>query len=49
MPDFVERGNDIRDIDEGVKDKFQWRWLEEQDGNDDYFRLYVRKLKEPGM
>lgn len=44
---FVDRCDDIAAIDKDIRDQFQWRWLEEKDGNDDYFRLYVRKLHAP--
>ena len=48
---FVHRNGreNIKQIDSGVKNKFNWSWLEEKDCNDEYLSEYIRKLKEPGI
>ena len=40
--------NTIKNVDEGVKNKFRWNWLEEKDSNGDFLSDYVRKISAPG-
>ena len=45
---FVDRTDDIMELEKDQKNKWQWRWLEDPDSHGDYFSTYVRKLREPG-
>ena len=49
MPDYAERHDNIALIEDKVKNKFKWSWLEEKDHLGDYFSVYVRKLKVAGL
>ena len=49
MPDYAERHDNITLIEDIVKSKFKWSWLEEKDHLVDYFYVYVRKLKFAGL
>lgn len=46
---FVERTANLKEIENGIRNKFRWQWLEEKDSNGDYLSDYVRKLSKPGM
>ena len=46
---IVDRKHDLCDIEKAVKDKFQWRWLEEKDSNGDLGKIllwYPHTVKE---
>ena len=43
---LLDRKDGLCDIERDIKDKFQWRWLEEKETNGD-FLTYVRKLRLP--
>ena len=40
--------SDIKEIDRGVKNKFNWNWLEEKDSNDMFLSEWVRKVDAAG-
>ncbi|KAJ8017743.1 hypothetical protein HOLleu_44630 [Holothuria leucospilota] len=42
-----ETGDRLDEVEKGVKDKFQWRWLEEKEDNEDFFSTYIRKINQP--
>ena len=44
---FVDRTDDISELEKDQKNKWLWRWLEDPDSHGDYFSTYVRKLREP--
>ena len=43
--EFVTKQDDIKKIEEGVKNKWRWEWVE----NDDLLRQYIKKIKLPGQ
>ena len=43
---FVDRTDDISELEKDQKNKWQWRWLEDPDSHGDYFSTYVCKLRE---
>ena len=46
---FLERTADLKAVENGIKNKFRWQWLEEKDCNGDYLSDFVRKLSKPGL
>lgn len=46
---FIGRKDDLTAIEKGVRNKFNWEWLEVKDCNDDFLSDYVRKKVEPGL
>ena len=49
--EFVSRDGreNVKEIDKGIRNKFQWSWMDERDTFEDFLSDYFRKLKEPGM
>ena len=45
---FVDRCDDLAAIEHGIKNKFNWKWLEEKDKVGVFLSDYIRKTKEPG-
>lgn len=45
----IDRKSDLKAIENGLRNKFRWDWLEEKDSNGDYLSKYVRKLNKPGV
>ena len=43
--DFAAPNDDIKKIDNGIKNKWRWEWVE----NDDSLRQYIKKIKLPGQ
>lgn len=48
VPTFVDRKADIKTIDQKVKNKFRWNWLEEKDEHGDFLSDYIRKTSGAG-
>ena len=50
MSEIIEREEVgcVRDLEEGVKNKWRWSWLEIKDENGDYLSEYIRKIRQPG-
>ena len=46
---IVDRSADLKTIEEGVKNKFRWTWLEEKDCLGDFLSDYVRKTDQAGI
>ena len=44
----VERGSDIKKIDCGIKNKFQWKWIENKDQSGTFLSDYFRKIDVAG-
>ena len=44
MMSVVNRDDNVKEIDKPVKNRFQWSWLEEKDGNGDFYSEYIRSL-----
>ena len=44
----VERGSDIKKIDFGIKNKFQWKWIENKDNSRTFLSDYFRKIDVAG-
>ena len=44
----VDRKMNVKEIDKGVKNKFNWKWLESKDGNGDFLSSYIRKINVAG-
>ena len=44
----VQRGADIKKIDDGIKNKFQWKWLENRDNSGTFLSDYFRKIDVAG-
>ena len=45
---FVDRTDDLSELEKDQKNKWQWRWLEQKDSHSDYYSTYIRKFREPG-
>ena len=45
---FISRDG-RENVDRGICNRFQWRWMDEKDTLEDFLSEYFRKLKEPGM
>jgi hypothetical protein len=48
MKNVLSRSANIKEVDRGVKNEFNWKWLEETDENGDFLSDYVRKINQPG-
>ncbi|XP_041465527.1 uncharacterized protein LOC121416126 isoform X2 [Lytechinus variegatus] len=49
MSEIIEREEGcVRDLEEGVKNKWRWSWLEIKDENGDYLSEYIRKIRQSG-
>nr|XP_054772041.1 LOW QUALITY PROTEIN: laminin subunit alpha-2-like [Lytechinus pictus] len=44
----VERGTNIKQIDSGIKNKFQWKWLENKDNSGMFLSDYFREIDLAG-
>ena len=45
----VDRNADIKKIDSGIKNRWNWKWLEVRDSNGIFLSDYIRKLDLPGF
>ena len=43
---FVERTANLKAIENGIRNKFRWQWLEEKDCNGDYLSDYENKVNK---
>ena len=46
--DVHRESSNIKVIDNGIKNKFQWKWLENKDTNGNYLSDYFRKINVAG-
>ena len=44
----VDRTARITEIDKGIKNRWNWKWMEEKDSNGVFLSDYVRKINKPG-
>ena len=45
---YVTEGTCVKEKEKGVRNKWRWVWLNESDSTGKPFRLWLRKLDEPG-
>ena len=45
----VDRTANISAIDKGVRNKWNWQWLEERDADGHFLSEYIRKVDKPGF
>lgn len=45
---IIERSDDLKSLEKGVKNKWVWKWTEDKDENGDFVSEYCRKIKEAG-
>ncbi|KAL1250518.1 hypothetical protein QQF64_018314 [Cirrhinus molitorella] len=48
MAMFMKPGEDIKDIDNGIKNKWSWAWIEDVGSNGKLFGNWCQKLRQPG-
>lgn len=44
----VQRGSDMKRIDSGIKNRFQWKWLENKNNSGTFLSDYFRKIEIAG-
>ncbi|KAJ8043861.1 hypothetical protein HOLleu_11149 [Holothuria leucospilota] len=45
----VTREANVKEIDKSVRDKWNWKWLEEKDRDGYFLSDYIRKIDRPGL
>ena len=45
----LQRTDDLKALEVNIKNKWNWSWLEERDGNGDFLSEYIRKVNQPGI
>ncbi len=46
---ILERSDDVKAVEQGVKNKWKWAWLELKDSSQDYLSEYIRKVDKAGQ
>jgi len=49
MNKVLERTDDLEALERKIKNKWNWSWMEQKDGNGDFMSEYIRKINQPGM
>ena len=44
----LQRTDDVKEVERNIRNKWNWSWLEEKDGNGDFMSEYIRKINQPG-